>query len=54
MRRRSLARVFAVPAAVALLTVGALVAGLVGDGWLDVVAWVGLLVPLVASRRAIR
>ena len=52
--RRSLARVFAAPAAVALATVGALVAGLVGDSWWDAVAWAGLAVPLVASRRAIR
>ncbi len=54
MKRRSLARVFAGPVGVALATVGALVAGLVGDGWWDAAAWVGLAVPLVASRRAIR
>ena len=54
MKRRPLAQVFAAPAAVGLATVGALVAGLVGDGWWDVAAWVGLAVPLVASRRAIR
>ena len=50
MRRARLAA----PVLVALATVGALVAGLVGDGWWDVVAWVGLAVPLVASRGAIR
>ena len=52
--RRSLARVFALPAAVAIVTLAALVAGLVGEGRWDGLAWFGLAVPLVAARNAIR
>lgn len=42
-------QIFRWPAAIAVLTTAGLVAGLVSDGWGDVLAAVGLLVPAVLS-----
>jgi hypothetical protein len=39
---------FAAPIAIALATGLGLVAGLIGDGWLDVLAWIGLAIPVIA------
>lgn len=53
-------RVFAIPIIIALATLGGLIAALVGEGWLDAVAWLGLsaavVVPVhygIRSRRGI-
>jgi hypothetical protein len=40
---------FGIPAALALASGTALIAGLLGDGVNDVVAWVGLAAPLVVT-----
>jgi len=40
--------VFRIPVLLAALTALGLVAGLLGDGWLDVLAWVGLGIPALA------
>lgn len=45
---RSLRAIFATPLALAVVTLAGLIAGLAGDGWLDVVAWIGLAAPVVA------
>ena len=37
--------VWRIPLVLAALTVLGLVAGLLGDGWLDVLSWVGLGIP---------
>ncbi len=46
-RRRhfTLGEIFAVPLLLAAVTIVGLVAALLGDGWLDVLSWVGLAVP---------
>lgn len=51
-RRRSLAAVFAVPLAVAALSLVGLVAALTGDGVRDALSWAGLAVPLAVAARA--
>lgn len=43
--RNSLAAIFAAPTAIALASIVGLVAGLLGDGWHDLLSWVGLGVP---------
>ena len=40
--RQSLARVFAWPIAIAILSMIGLVVALTGDGWRDVLSWIGL------------
>jgi hypothetical protein len=40
-------QMFAAPIAIALVTGVGLVAGLIGDGWLDVLAWIGLAIPAI-------
>lgn len=47
-RRYSLGEIFAVPLLLAIFTIVGLVAALIGDGWLDVLSWVGLLIPALA------
>lgn len=44
---RSSWQIFGAPIAVALATGVGLVAGLIGDGWLDVLAWIGLAIPVI-------
>ncbi len=50
--RQRLAAVFAVPAAVAAVTVIGLVSALTGDGLRNVVSWVALAVPVLIVIRA--
>ncbi len=45
---------FGIPILLAMASLIALIAGLLGDGPVDVVAWAGLAVPLVAIARAMR
>lgn len=51
----TLRRIFAAPAAIALVSLAGLVAALIGDGAWDVAGWLGLLAPFAAlawtSRR---
>lgn len=44
---------FGIPIALAVASLVALIAGLLGDGVFDVVAWAGLALPLIAIVRAI-
>lgn len=50
MRRR---RTFAIPAVLALTSLVALVVGLLGDGVIDLVCWIGIALPLVAIGLAL-
>jgi hypothetical protein len=52
MTRRS--STFGVPTILAITTIIALIVGLLGDGAVDVAAWIGLGVPLVAIGKALR
>lgn len=45
---------FGIPAVLAVVSIVALIAGLLGDGAVDVVAWVGLALPLAAIATALR
>ncbi len=45
--RQNLRAIFAAPLAIAGLSVVALVAALTGDGWRDLLSWVGLCVPIL-------
>ena len=42
------AAIFAWPLLLALLSVGGLVVGLLGNGWEDMLAWIGLGIPTAA------
>ncbi|WP_244501396.1 hypothetical protein [Sphingomonas gellani] len=44
---------FGIPAVLAVASGFALVAGLLGDGAVDVVAWIGLALPLIVTARAV-
>lgn len=48
-RERPLRQVFAAPLLVAVVSIVGLVAALLGDGWLDVAAWIGLGIPSALS-----
>lgn len=52
--RQSLATIFAVPVAIAVLSVVALITALTGDGWRDALSWVGLVVPILTVAWAMR
>ena len=52
--RRSLAAIFAAPLTIGVLSVGALIAALTGDGWRDMLSWVGLAVPILTVAWAMR
>ncbi|WP_307088368.1 hypothetical protein [Sphingomonas faeni] len=39
---------------IGVLSVGALIAALTGDGWRDMLSWVGLAVPIVTVGWAMR
>lgn len=52
-RSRSTAKVFAWPAAIALLCALGLFAALLGDGAWDMLAWLGLGIPAVLSLRSL-
>lgn len=45
---RTLRRVFAIPAVIALAGIVGLVSALTGDGWRDGLAWLGLAAPVGA------
>lgn len=46
-QHRTLRRIFAVPAIVAVLSAVGLVSALVGDGWWDIASWLTLTLPVV-------
>ena len=52
--RQSLRAIFAAPLGIAVLSVVALVAALTGDGWRDLLSWVGLGVPILTVAWAMR
>lgn len=54
MKRQSLSAIFAIPLALALLGVIGLVSGLTGDGWRDLLSWIGLAVPVLAVLWAMK
>ncbi|WP_166366306.1 hypothetical protein [Pseudomonas akapageensis] len=45
--------VFGWPVLIALLGAGGLFAALLGDGWWDALAWIGLVMPTVLSVRGL-
>lgn len=47
-RRLPLRAIFALPLVIGALGVIGLVSALTGDGWRDVVSWIGLAVPVLA------
>jgi len=49
-----LRRVFAVPLAIALLTLAGLVTALTGEGWRDLLSWLALAAPVAALIWAAR
>ncbi|MBO9551503.1 hypothetical protein [Pseudomonas sp.] len=53
-RSRSTARVFAWPAAIALLAALGLFAALLGDGAWDMLSWLGLGIPAWLGLRGLR
>lgn len=52
-RSQATRRIFAWPAAIAVLGAAGLFAALLGDGAWDVLAWLGLGIPAVLSLRAL-
>jgi hypothetical protein len=46
-RRRVFARIFAIPALLAMLIAVGLISGVLGDGIWDVISWIALGIPLV-------
>ncbi len=44
--RRNAPAILAVPALLAIAALGGLIAGLLGDGWYDVLAWIGIGLPV--------
>jgi hypothetical protein len=52
--RHGVVRTFAIPAAIAVLTLTGLIAGLLGDGIWDVIAWLGLAAAPVATAVALK
>ncbi|OWK30418.1 hypothetical protein [Sphingomonas dokdonensis] len=53
-KRQGLWAIFAVPLVVAVLSSVALVVALTGDGWRDVISWLGLAAPVLAVCWAMR
>lgn len=49
----TLRKTFAIPAVVGLLTAAGLFAALLGDGWWDTLAWVGMGVAAVLSLKGL-
>lgn len=49
----TLRRIFAMPALVGLLTAAGLFAALLGDGWWDALAWLGMGVAAVLSIKGL-
>ncbi len=46
--------IFAAPIVIALFSIVGLVAALLGDGFLDAISWIGLLIPLAVIWWALR
>jgi hypothetical protein len=53
-RQGDLLPVFGIPLLLATCSLVGLVSALTGDGWRDMVAWIGLAVPVLAVGLAIR
>lgn len=52
--RQSLGAIFAAPLAIAVSSIVALIAALTGDGWRDMLSWLGLAVPILTALWAMR
>jgi len=52
--RQNLRAIFAVPLGIAVLSSVGLVAALTGDGWRDIISWVGLAVPVLTVAWAMK
>ncbi|MBS0267346.1 MAG: hypothetical protein JSS54_00040 [Proteobacteria bacterium] len=46
---RSLQHIFMVPILIALASLAGLAAALLGDGWFDVIGWIGLGIPAAVA-----
>ena len=46
--------IFALPVIIAILGAVGLVSALTGDGWRDIVSWIGLVVPVLATAWAMK
>ncbi len=53
IRRRTTAQIFAVPLALALLSIVGLVSALTGDGARDLLSWAGLAAPVLVTLWAL-
>lgn len=53
-KKQGLWAIFAVPLILAVLSSVALVAALTGDGWRDVISWIGLAAPFLAVGWSMR
>jgi len=53
-RRKSLGAIFAMPLALALLSIIGLISALAGDGLADALCWAALAAPVAATAWAIR
>lgn len=53
-RAGSLRQVFALPLGIAVLSTVGLIGALTGDGWHDVLAWIGLAAPVLAVAWAMK
>lgn len=53
MKRSTFWKVFAHPTWIAVLTGAGLFAALLGDGWWDSLAWVGMAIPALLSAKGL-
>ena len=53
-RPNSLSAIFALPLAIFIICVAALVIALTGEGWRDAISWIGLGIPVVATLWAMQ
>jgi hypothetical protein len=53
MKRRTFWKTFAMPGVIALLTAAGLFAALLGDGWWDSLAWLGMGIAALVSIRGL-
>lgn len=52
-KRRTVRKTFAIPTLIGLLTAAGLFAALLGDGWWDALAWLGMGVAAVLGGRGL-
>jgi hypothetical protein len=52
-KRRTVRKTFAIPTLIGLLTAAGLFAALLGDGWWDALAWLGMGVAAVLGIRGL-